>query len=131
VHQRLAGQHRGVVGQELGGQVVGSVDQHVVPGQQRRGGLGGEAPRVQRHRHPREPRRQLRAQRGQLGRADPVLPVQHLPVQVAVVDQVVVDHAHGDARRAQPQGGAAAQPPRADEQHPARHHRLNVSSVLK
>jgi hypothetical protein len=120
VHQRLAQQDGGVVGQELGRQVVRAVHQDVVVDQQLRGGGRLEAAPVRRHLHARVAAPELARERLDLGGADRRRVVQDLPVQVGLVDHVVVDHGQaGNAFSRQGERRPTAEAAGADEQHAA------------
>jgi len=117
VHDRLALAHGRVVQQVAGGEVVRAVHDHVVVADQVEDVVGVQPGRVRDHVHVRVQRLD-RALRGlDLRLADALRVVDHLALEVAEVDLVVVDDPErADAGRREVQGRGRAEPACADQQ---------------
>src|SRR5690606_21810310 len=125
VYQRLAQLHAGIVEQVAKREIVRAVDHHVDAVQQRLDVVRGD-PRLHRLDPDRGIERlQALPRRFHLGRADRGLGMQDLPLQVAAVDDVVVDQAQvPHSGRRQVERRRRAEPARADHQHVRSAHAL-------
>ena len=115
---RLAEQHRGVVDQVAGREVVGAVDDEVVAGEDLEHVVVVEPRVVHDHVHVRVDLEHRVARRLGLRPADVALAVDDLALQVRLVDGVELDDAErADAGRGQVEQRGAAEAAGADAQH--------------
>jgi energy-coupling factor transport system ATP-binding protein len=118
VDDRLAQPHGGVVEDVAGVEVVGAVDDDVVAGDQPLDVVGPQPLGVLHHRRLGVQPADRQLGRVDLAHAQPIHAVEHLALEVRLVDHVVVD----EADRPHPgcgevEGGRRAEPAGADEQH--------------
>src|SRR5699024_4132290 len=93
VDVRQAELHAGVVDQITGRKIVRAIDDDVIAGESGFDVVRAQALAVGLHGHRRVDRLDCGAGRIGLGLTDAGVAVQHLPVQVAAIDTVVIDNA--------------------------------------